>query len=177
MLYGKNIYLRELVREDIEVTYELCCDGDVLKYSEAEGHTTSKRYYLDNYEYLNKLHEKKYVVVNKLGKIVGIISYKISQYVEDVYVLSIIIGKKYWRKGYGSESIKVLLKYLFKTKKAHRVELEVVKDNIAAIECYKKIGFIKEGVLREKYYYNGTYLDTIIMGMLKNEYLKLRRKE
>ena len=36
--------------------------------------------------------------------------------------------------------------------------------------CYKKCGFIEEGIRRKKYYYKGEYLDTILMGLLKEEF-------
>ena len=52
------------------------------------------------------------------------------------------------------------------------VELEVVEDNIAAINCYKKCGFIEEGKRRQKYYFKGIYLDTVLMGILEEEYKK-----
>ena len=60
--------------------------------------------------------------------------------------------------------------YLFGKRKAHKVELEVVRENEAAILCYKKCGFIEEGIRRSKYYYQGKYLDTVVMGILKEEY-------
>ncbi len=176
MIYGKNIYLREILKEDIEEAYDLCSDKEVLKYSEAEGNLISKKHYLDSFTYLNKPNERRFVVVNNEGSIVGVASYSHSQFVEDVFIISLVIGRKYWRRGYGSEAINILLNYLFKRKRAHRVELEVVKENIAAVNCYKKCGFIQEGIKREKYYYKGKYLDTIVMGILKQEFTAMRSK-
>ena len=43
--------------------------------------------------------------------------------------------------------------------------------NIRAINCYKKCGFKEEGVRRSKYYICGKYLDTIVMGLLKEEFI------
>ena len=116
--------------------------------------------------------KKNYAIVNTKRIMVGIISYRKSNYVSDVYYIGICIGRKYWRMGYGENSIKAMLRYLFKNKKAHKVELEVVEDNIAAINCYKKCGFIEEGKRRQKYYFKGIYLDTVLMGILEEEYKK-----
>ena len=33
MIYGENIYLRDPVREDIDILYDTCADKDVLKYN------------------------------------------------------------------------------------------------------------------------------------------------
>ena len=54
----------------------------------------------------------------------------------------------------------------------HTLKLEVFSDNIHAINFYKKIGFKKEGELREVYNINNKRKSTIIMGMLSKEWDK-----
>ncbi|MBU5351151.1 GNAT family N-acetyltransferase [Paenibacillus barcinonensis] len=51
-------------------------------------------------------------------------------------------------------------------------ELEVYEYNQAAHKCYLKCGFQEEGRYRKKIYKNGTYWDSIVMSILKNEYEK-----
>ena len=112
----------------------------------------------------------KLIIYVQIVKYVGIIIYSEDKYSRSVYNISLTIGKKYWRKGYGTDSIKAVLRYLFSKRRAHKVELEVVRENEAAVLCYKKCGFIEEGLRRKKYYYKGKYLDTIVMGILKEEF-------
>ncbi len=104
--------------------------------------------------------------------LVGFITYKESNYCSNVYSIGITIGSRYWDRGYGQDSIKTLNKYLFEELKAIRVELEVIKCNVRAISCYKKCGFVEEGIKRNKCYIDGEYLDTIIMGILRDEMIK-----
>lgn len=170
MIYGKGMYLREIVKEDIDMAYDLCVNNDVLKYDGGTNSFISREYLKENYRYFRIKSKKNYAIVNSKGAMVGVISYRKSHYVNDVYYISICIGKQYWRKGYGKNSIKAMLRYLFKNKRAHKVELEVVEANIAAIECYKKCGFIEEGRRRSKYYFEGKYIDTILMGILEEEF-------
>ena len=170
MIYGDKIYLRELIKEDIDVVYNLCSDGDVLKYNGGKSGIVSKEYIKDHLKYFNISSKKNYVIINKEGNVVGIIAYSQDKYAEGVYSIGITIGKKYWNRGYGKDSINTLLKYLFFKKRAHKIELEVVKENVQAIKCYKKFGFIEEGIIRKKYYYKDTYLDTVLMGLLKEEF-------
>ncbi len=49
-------------------------------------------------------------------------------------------------KHYGIEAVNALLKYVFETLKLDGVELYVYANNLRAIHCYEKIGFIKDGV-------------------------------
>lgn len=170
MIYGDKIYLREMIKEDIDVTYNLCVDNDVLKYNGGRDGIVSKEYIKEHLKYFNNPSKKDYVIINKEGNIVGIISYSEDKYAEGVYSIGITIGKNYWSMGYGKDSINTLLKYLFFKKKAHKIELEVVKENITAINCYRKFGFVEEGIRRKKYYYKDTYLDTVLMGLLKEEF-------
>jgi RimJ/RimL family protein N-acetyltransferase len=78
--------------------------------------------------------------------------------------------KEYWGKGYDSESLKLLLEYAFKELNLHRVSLRVFSFNERAIHIYNKLGFKKEGVLRESLFRNGKWHDIITIGILKREY-------
>lgn len=73
-------------------------------------------------------------------------------------------------KGYGPEAIKILLQFVFEELHLNRLQLEVFSHNLRGIRAYEKVGFVKEGVLRESLYYNGNYSDEIIMAILKSDY-------
>ena len=82
--------------------------------------------------------------------------------------MQIKIGKKQQlSKGYGSEALKLLLKYAWDDLKLHRVFCYVFGDNSRAIKCYKKQGFSIEGAMKEAAFINGRYKDIIIMAILK----------
>lgn len=170
MIYGKGIYLREMLKDDIDSVYNLCVNDEVMRYDGGNSLGVSKEYLKENYSYFQVKSKKNYTIINSKGIMVGLISYRKSYYVNDVYYMSIAIGKQYWKMGYAKRSIKALLRYLFKNKKAHKVELEVVEANIAAVQCYKKCGFTEEGRRRKKYLYKGEYIDTILMGILEDEF-------
>ncbi|MGG0657872.1 GNAT family N-acetyltransferase [Rummeliibacillus pycnus] len=72
--------------------------------------------------------------------------------------------------GYGTEAIKRIIHFVFKELGLNRLQLEVFSHNPRGIRVYEKVGFKKEGVLRQALYYNGTYSDEIIMGMLKSDF-------
>lgn len=54
----------------------------------------------------------------------------------------------------------------------NRVAIGVVEKNINALKFYEKIGFKKEGIQEQGYYYNGEYMDFVMMRILKEEWLK-----
>ncbi|MBB4824838.1 RimJ/RimL family protein N-acetyltransferase [Sporosarcina luteola] len=75
-------------------------------------------------------------------------------------------------KGYGTESIQLVLQYVFDHLRLNRLQLEVFAHNIRGIRVYEKTGFQREGVLRQSLKYNGEYVDEIIMAILKQDYDK-----
>jgi diamine N-acetyltransferase len=88
--------------------------------------------------------------------------------------LSIIIGEKEARgKGYGRETIKLLLDYAFGYLNFHRVAIGVVGFNTPALRFYEQAGFRREGVQRDGYYYQHKYHDFIMLSILEDEFRTL----
>jgi RimJ/RimL family protein N-acetyltransferase len=86
--------------------------------------------------------------------------------------LQIRIGEAGERgKGYGVEAIRLLLDFAFKDLNLHRVYLHVFADNSAAIRCYQKAGFVREGLLRQAAHIDGRYVDIAVMAILRGEHL------
>jgi RimJ/RimL family protein N-acetyltransferase len=73
--------------------------------------------------------------------------------------------------GYGSEAMRLMVDYGFRVLKLHRIELDVFTFNPRAVHVYEKIGFKREGLLREVMLYDGTYHDAIIMSILDREWI------
>ncbi len=67
----------------------------------------------------------------------------------------------------------VLIRFIFNEMNINKIKLHVYSFNERAIRCYEKCGFIKEGVLRQELYRDGRYYDTIVMGLLKEDYINL----
>jgi len=85
--------------------------------------------------------------------------------------LGVFIGDEQYRgKGYGAETIRLVLDYGFKTLNLHNIMLSVHADNYAAISCYKKVGFHECGRRREWIFKDGNYIDKIYMDILAREF-------
>ncbi len=87
----------------------------------------------------------------------------------------IVIGEKeYHSKGYGTEAMKLLVDYGFNTLNLNRIQLETFSFNKRALKSYQKVGFKEEGTRRQAIYVNGEYYDAIMLGILKNEWQKIK---
>ena len=84
--------------------------------------------------------------------------------------LGIAIGEKGdWGRGYGTDAIRVILRYAFEVLNLRRVELITDIDNERGIRAYEKCGFVREGVLRAKRLRYGKPLDMLIMAVLNED--------
>jgi RimJ/RimL family protein N-acetyltransferase len=85
--------------------------------------------------------------------------------------------RDYWGKGYGTDAMRVILRYAFTELNLHRVSLNVFQYNPRAIKSYEKVGFKHEGRMRGVLNRNGKRWDIVFMGILREEWDGLERKE
>jgi len=79
--------------------------------------------------------------------------------------LGISILKDYQGLGLGSIIMEELIRKALAMKKT-KMDLEVRVDNIVAINLYKKLGFIEEGIIKRGFFVDNKYVDLLVMGKL-----------
>ena len=91
--------------------------------------------------------------------------------------LFILIGRKdLWYKGYGTAALLQLLDLAFDTYGLHRALVDVPEYNLPALHMCERIGFLTEGRFRGTHPKDGTWHDSVIMGLLHNEYARRRAR-
>ena len=69
-----------------------------------------------------------------------------------------------------SEATSTLLRFAFEELGLHRVEADVDPRNEASIRLLQRLGFQREGYLRERYFVGEEISDTIFYGLLRREW-------
>jgi RimJ/RimL family protein N-acetyltransferase len=78
-------------------------------------------------------------------------------------------------RGLGYKAYKEFMEFLFSEESEYdlnKISLEVLATNSRAIYLYKKLGFVQEGCKRQEVLKGDTYVDSIIMSILKDEFVK-----
>lgn len=75
-------------------------------------------------------------------------------------------------KGISTQASKILLDYAFGELKLNRIYLYTETENIPAQRLFEKLGFIKEGCIRDDIVSHGKFVDRYIYGLVRDEYLK-----
>lgn len=79
--------------------------------------------------------------------------------------------REFWSKGYGTDAMKVILRFGFEELNLRRVALDTFEYNPRAIRSYEKAGFAHEGRVRKCLYREGRRWDLIFMGILREEWM------
>ena len=77
-------------------------------------------------------------------------------------------------KGYGTDAMRIILRYAFEELNLHRVNLSVFEFNQRAIRSYEKCGFKYEGILREFIYKEDMRWNIWNMGILHSDWQELQ---
>lgn len=157
---------------------------------------------LDDYEIrlwyrerVSKSTAKSFAVLLDGRVTIGLINLKNIRSLLKVASLGIVFNPKYINKGYGTTSLKAIIKYYFETMNMRSLYLDVAKHNKRAIRCYEKCGFkiVKTYTIKlmdirleeiSKDYTNKDYFvrDDIVylycykMRLSKNDYAKLLKR-
>jgi RimJ/RimL family protein N-acetyltransferase len=77
-----------------------------------------------------------------------------------------------WGKGYGTDAMKIMLRYAFTELNLRRVTFTFFEYNPRAIRSYEKVGFQHEGRLRSILLRDGKRWDMLYMGILAEDWQK-----
>ncbi len=80
------------------------------------------------------------------------------------------LGSAYWRQGYMREALGTLIDFAFGTLRLRRLEADVDPRNENSMRILGKLGFQREGLLRERWNVGDEIQDTAFLGLLAREW-------
>jgi RimJ/RimL family protein N-acetyltransferase len=84
--------------------------------------------------------------------------------------LGIIVGPAHMDRGFGTDAVRTIARYGFRSMGVHRIELTVAAFNPRGRRAYEKVGFQVEGVRREAAFLDGAFVDEVRMGLLRPDF-------
>jgi RimJ/RimL family protein N-acetyltransferase len=110
-------------------------------------------------------------------KLIGFIAFDGINWTDRDSYVAIGIGEQdFWSKGYGSDAMRLMLRYGFTELNLHRISLTVFEQNPRGIRSYEKCGFKHEGRIREFLLRDGKRSDMLHMGILRSDWNRLEQK-
>ena len=168
----RRLILRGLTEDDIPFLFEHFSKNETNEYSSDENVTSLEEArelyskYIATRPHLFRLG----LVIKEARELVGTLGF----YGIDCENRRAIAGwdlkKEHWGRGLMTEALQALIDYAFGEMNLNRIEASSDPQNSRSIRLMERCGFRKEGVLRQRFYYKGSFHDDVIYSILKADW-------
>lgn len=172
MLAGEKVRLWSIEREDLLKNYIWQNDPNVIYLT---GFCPYPKSFFEIEKWYNNLllnpTIRTFAIKTKEGEYIGNIELNKIDFQMKKAEMGIFIGESdFLNKGYGYDTVNILLKFAFNQMNLNRIYIKVIEYNQEAMKFFEKFGFKKEGVLRQAFYYDNKYYNINLYSLLKEEY-------
>ena len=133
----------------------------------------------DQEKWFDSLDSNKTLILiaidSKSGNKVGLYKIQNIDWVNRKYDSAHDIFEEHRGQGFSKSVLECGIDFGFEVLNMNRIDTEVLENNLASLKSAEWVGFIKEGVKRNCIYKCGEYIDSIILGILHNEWKELCR--
>ncbi|MGI5399123.1 GNAT family N-acetyltransferase [Streptomyces sp. CA-135486] len=84
--------------------------------------------------------------------------------------LGYAIAADEWGHGYATDAARTLTNFAFRVLQLHRVSAAIGPENSASIALVERLGFTKEGILRDHVFTNSSWRDSVLYSVLEHEW-------
>jgi len=173
-LKGRLINLRRLRRTDVADFQPLADDPRVYGFLP---HMPSPYTPEDARRWVNETHrnarkgtEYHFGIEHRDGRIIGTIGLQNIVRPDGNAEVGYWVAPKFWRRGYASEALRLILNYAFTDLNMYRVYAIVSAKNRGSVAVLEKAGFTCEGIFRKAHLSRGRRHDVYFYAMLKAEF-------
>jgi RimJ/RimL family protein N-acetyltransferase len=89
--------------------------------------------------------------------------------------LGFALGHTHWGAGWMAEALPAIVEHAFGGLRLHRLEADVDPRNAASLRRLERLGFVREGHLRERWHVQGEIQDSVLLGLLAADWSAGRR--
>ena len=175
ILETKNLILRQIHLDDDKEVFALRSNPETMKFIPrplAETIEDAQKFITDCNTGIEKNDYINWAIAQKYGnKLIGMIGFFRLQPEHFRGEIGYILNPNFHGKGIMKEALEKALNYGFENMKFHSIEAVIDPGNIASEKLLQKSGFKKEAHLKENFFYNGEFLDTVIYSLLKTKFL------
>ena len=169
-IYTVRLKLRSPSFLDVNDVFDFCSDPDASKYADWSPHNTKG----ETRDYIAWLKRKASFqsftwVIEKTDdqKVIGTISITEMDYSGKIATIGYTLSKVYQHKGYATEAVEGLIKYLFEDLFCERVQAKVMPENSASIRLLERVGMKKDALLKKGAYCKTACVDIYLYSITK----------
>lgn len=176
ILEAERLRLRWIEESDLTQLYSIFSDPKVMRYWS----TTPLRTVDDALELLREIQNsnrqrtiiKWGVALKPSDTLIGTVTLFNLDLAQGRAEIGYAQAQAYWGQGYIHEALQALLSHAFEEMQLRRLEADVDPRNAASIRTLERLGFEREGYLRERWHVGGEIQDALFYGLLKRHWIK-----
>jgi [ribosomal protein S5]-alanine N-acetyltransferase len=107
-----------------------------------------------------------FIATQDLAKVGYIAHFK----VKDCTGIGYMLAPEARRQGFGTEAVTIMVDYLFLHKDIVRIQAETHPGNVGSQKVLARVGFSREGIIRQSFFSRGVYRDTALWSILRHEW-------
>lgn len=174
-LHGEKVILRPFIDEDIDTMLECINDPEVMKFT-GSSESFDKDFVIQWYKTRNIQENRLDLAIVDIKTQVTVGEVVINEYDEEKHSMNfrILIGAKGRDKGFGSETMNLILDYIFTYTDLKQITLGVYAFNKRAHHVYEKVGFILESIDKDDLEFEGEMIDSLNMVLTRENWKKTR---
>ncbi|GIO56806.1 SPBc2 prophage-derived uncharacterized N-acetyltransferase YokL [Paenibacillus cineris] len=137
----------------------------------------AKRFTEENADFTSTNGRIMFTIETLHGESIGGINLNSIDERNGTFSIGIVIDKEHRGKGHGTRAMEILLKYAFLERRLHKFNDCVLEGNEGSSRMMQKLGCVQEGVRRQVVYINGKYMDFILYGLTKDEFIQKQNEK
>jgi ribosomal-protein-alanine N-acetyltransferase len=167
-----RLVMRWVSEDDIDALYEIFSDPKVVRYWSSGPFTDREAAVTMQHDIaegnLKDLMWKWGLALRDTNKLIGtLFNLSLSNGRAEI---GYAMGSAYWGKGYMNEALTALIVHAFDVVNLRRLEADVDPRNTPSVRTLERLGFQREGFLRERWHVEGEIQDAFFYGLLKREW-------
>ncbi|MBP3427069.1 MAG: GNAT family N-acetyltransferase [Clostridia bacterium] len=169
-----RLILRRIAMKDAQDIFDYSRDTEVARHVlwSAQKHISEAkdycRYMMRRYKYDEP--SSWGIILKESGKLVGTIGYMTYSEDNNSVELGYSLARPLWNGGYMTEALSRVIEYTFEAMEVNRIEAQHELTNPASGRVMEKCGMQREGVLRQRLYNKGKYVDVALYAILREDW-------
>jgi ribosomal-protein-alanine N-acetyltransferase len=173
---ASRITLRPISSEDLDAFYAIFSDPQVMRYWSSlpiADKDAARKLIDESHERFARHESLKWGVARRTDNaLIGTTTLYRLDFDNRRAEIGYALGSAYWGNGYMREALQTALGYAFEVLDLHRIEADVDPRNQASIKTLERLGFQREGLLRERWQVGDEIQDSLFYGLLRRDWQK-----
>jgi [ribosomal protein S5]-alanine N-acetyltransferase len=173
-LAGERVHLRWLAGRDVPAIFSVFGDPIAMRYWSTPALADERGAEVLLRDIHDRFHARttfQWGIARRADDgVIGTVSLYQLDFAHRRSELGFALDRAHWGQGLATEAVRLAIAFAFGALDFGRLEADVDPRNLPSLRVLERLGFAREGYLRERYHVNGETQDSVLLGLLRREW-------